>query len=148
MTSSVKWDRLFLFFSDFEIVWSCKASSILNSRCFWRMCTSHVEECALILTQTCLVWVSLDSKSKNTCYLLISIAYLIYWQFCRYQLSIIQRKWDQLQLDDDLPHKTLEKLSGDFFLSLMLLNVLSVMIVIKHSITKNFQELGVNLDKE
>lgn len=148
LTSFVKWDRLFLFFSDFEIVWSCRVSSMLNSSCFWRMCGSHVEDCALVLKQTCLVWVSFYSKFSNICYLLISLTYLIYWQFCRYQLGIVKRTWDQLQLDNELPPKPLEKLTGDFFLSLKLLNVSSVMMDIKHIITKNIHKRRVDLDKE
>lgn len=87
--------------------------------CFWRGCASHVEGCALVLKQTCLAWLSFNltecSASKKICYFLISVASIIHWQFCRYQLGIIQGKWDQLQLDNELPHKTLEELTGDFF---------------------------------
>lgn len=124
----------------------------VNYICFWRGCASHVKGCALVSKQTCLACLSFNltecSISEKICYFLIAIASIIHWQFCRYQLGIIQGKWDQLQLDNELPHKTLEELTGDFFFCLKLVNVSSVMTDIKHSITKNVHKLRVNLDKE
>lgn len=103
------------------------------------MC-SHIEiylSClGLLLLQTQKYFLSSDSYFPD----LLAI--------CRYQLRIIQRKLDQLQLDNKLSHKAQEKLTRKVFLSLKLLNVLSIMTDIKQNITKNIHILRVNLSSE
>lgn len=119
LTGFVKQGGLFPFFQLFLDSVILQSVWYVNNICFWRGCASHVERCALVSKQTCLAWLSFNltecSTSEKICYFLISIASIIHWQFCRYQLGIIQGKWDQLQLDNELPHKTLEELTGDFF---------------------------------